>query len=61
MAQIPIPDFTQAGVHFGEASREIQEQFERINNIPTVQLQQIANQLTNLTHAIQRLNEAVER
>ncbi|KAL8903490.1 MAG: hypothetical protein Q9171_007388 [Xanthocarpia ochracea] len=61
MAQQPPPDFTQAGLHFADASREMQLQFERINTVPAVQLQQIANQLTQLTQVINRLDQKIDR
>ena len=56
MAQQPLPDFTQAGLCFTQASHELQQQFQRMNNVPPVQLAQIANQLTHLTQAIARLD-----
>ena len=61
MAQNPIPDFTQAGLHLEAASRELQEQFQRINQIPAVQLQENTNQLNNLTRAIQTLTQTITR
>lgn len=57
MEQQHLPDFTQAGLHFTEASNEMQQQFQRMNNVPTVQLQQIANQLTQLTQTLDRLDQ----
>jgi len=42
----PLPDFAQAGFHLQQACEEAQQQFQLINNLPIVQLQQIANQLT---------------
>jgi len=57
MEQQPLPDFTQAGLRFTEASNEMQQQFQRMNNVPTVQLQQIANQLAQLTQTINRLEQ----
>ena len=63
--QAPPPDFTQAGLHITNAAREMQQQFERINTMPAVQLQQIANQMTQLTEAVnrmdQRLNQRLDR
>ena len=61
MAQQLLPDFTQAGLHFTQASNELQQQFQRMNNVPSVQLVQITNQLTQLTQAIARLDQAVAR
>ena len=61
MAQPPPPDFTQAGSLFVDAAREMQEQFERINNVPAVQLQHISTQLAQLTRAINRLEQKVDR
>lgn len=58
MEQQPLPDFTQAGLRFAEASNEMQQQFQRMNNVPSVQLQQIANQLTQLSH---RLDQRMDR
>lgn len=58
MEQQPLPDFTQAGLRFAEASNEMQQQFQRMNNVPSVQLQQIANQLTQLSH---RLDQRIDR
>ncbi|MCJ1338670.1 hypothetical protein MMC09_003959 [Bachmanniomyces sp. S44760] len=57
----PLPDFTQAGLRFAEASDEMQQQFQRMNNVPTVQLQQIANVLTRLDERIGRLDERIGR
>lgn len=54
MAQQPLPDFTQA-------SNELQIQFQRMNNLPGVQLAQIANQLTQLTQTVARLDQAIVR
>lgn len=65
MEQQQLPDFTQAGLRFAEASNEMQQQFQRMNNVPTVQLQQIANQLTQLGHRLDegmaRLDERMDR
>lgn len=55
MGQQPLPDFTQAGLGFAEAANEMQQQFQRMNNVPTVQLQQIGDQLTQLAHRFDQL------
>lgn len=44
MAQQQLPDFTQAGRHFAQASDELEQRFQRMNNLPPVTLAQITNQ-----------------
>ena len=61
MAQQAPPDFTQAGLHFANAAREMQQQFERINTVPAIQLQQIMNQLTQLAQVVNRLGERLDQ
>lgn len=61
MAQQAPPDFTQAGLHFTNAAREMQQQFERINTMPAIQLQQIGNQLTQLTEALNRMDQRLNQ
>jgi len=43
---LPLPNFTQAGVHFHQAYDEFQLQLQRMDNEPVVQNQQVMNQLT---------------
>ena len=61
MNQQPLPDFTQAGVYFGQASNELQQQFQLMNNVPNVQLQQIINQLNRLTDNFNQRMDRLER
>ena len=60
MAQQQLPDFTQAGLHFAQASNELEQQFQRMNNLPPVTLAQITNQLTQITQAIARLETKLD-
>lgn len=44
MAQQQLPDFTQAGRHFAQASDELEQHFQRMNNSPRATLALITDQ-----------------
>jgi len=61
MAAQPLPNFTQAGLHLQQACGEVRQQLQLINSVPTVQLQNIANQLAHLTTTAAHLTTTVDR
>jgi len=57
---LPLPNFTQAGVHFHQAYDEFQLQLQRMDNEPVVQNQQVMNQLTQITQQLAQLTTGVD-
>ena len=57
MAAARIPDFTQAAQHIGHAANELQTQFQLLNQVPAVQLNQIQAQLQAINQQLQQMNQ----
>lgn len=63
MANIGVPDFTQATYHVNQAATEFSQQFRLLNTTPAAQLQQITAQLQQMNQQMnqqfQQLNRSV--